>query len=80
MTGGHRGLLGVFDVTDQGLRRPAKVARLMQADVVRHELTDVHIVWANEGGFTLSGSERHWNSEGQKEGYPHSWPHALDTD
>jgi hypothetical protein len=75
----HRGLLVILDVTDQGLRRPAKVARLMQADVVRHELTDVHIVWANEGRFTLSGFERLRNSEGQMVDYAQSWLCALDA-
>jgi hypothetical protein len=52
---GHRGLLVIIDVSDQGLRRPAKVARLMQGHAVRHELTDVHIVWRNDGRPPLPG-------------------------
>ena len=76
----HLGLLVILGVTDQGLRRPAEVARLMQADVVRHELTDVHVVWANAGRFTLSGFERHRNPEGQTVDYAQSWLCALDTE
>jgi hypothetical protein len=63
-TTGHRGLLVIMDISDQRLRRPAKVARLMQAEIIRHELTDVHIVWLSEGRFTLAGFERHRNSDG----------------
>ena len=74
----HRGLLVVLDVTDQGLRRPAKVARLMHAEVVRHELTDVPIVWANAGRFTLLGCERHTNFEGMTVDYAQTWLCALE--
>lgn len=42
---GHRGMLVVMDVSERCLSRPAKVARLMQDSDIRHELTDVHIVW-----------------------------------
>jgi hypothetical protein len=55
---GHRGMLVIMDVSDQGLRRPAKVARLMQGSDIRHELTDVHILWCNDGRFVLTGFER----------------------
>jgi hypothetical protein len=41
-TFGYRGLLVVLDVTDHGLRRPCKVARLMQGEVIRSEPKDVH--------------------------------------
>lgn len=33
----HRGHLVILDVTDQRLRHPSKVARLMQSDVLRYE-------------------------------------------
>ena len=54
----HSRLLVLLDVAEKRLHRAAKVARLWQAGVVRHELTDVHIVWANELGLpcqALSG-------------------------
>jgi hypothetical protein len=77
-TSGHRGLLVIMNISDQGLRRPAKVARLMQADTIRHELTDVHIVWLSEGRFTLAGFERHRNSDGTLVDYAQSWLCSLD--
>jgi hypothetical protein len=40
----ERGLLVIMDLSDKGLRRPAKVARLMQGEVVRHELSDVYLI------------------------------------
>lgn len=76
----HRGHLVILDVTDQGLRRPSKVARLIQSDIVRYELSDVHIVWANEGRFTLAGFERERNAEGQQVDFAQSWLCTLDTD
>jgi hypothetical protein len=76
----HRGHLVVADTSDQGLRRPAKVARLMQGDTVRHELIDVHIVWCNEGRFTLAGFERGRNEQGLQVDYAQSWLCALDTE
>lgn len=76
----HRGLLVILDATDQGLRRPTKVARLMQNELIRHELIDVHIVWASDGRFTLSGFERHKNPEGPTVDYAQSWLCALDND
>jgi len=45
---GAEGLLVVKDVTDQGLRRPSKVARLIQDGAVRAELSDVRLVWCND--------------------------------
>lgn len=74
----HRGSLVIMDVSDQGLRRPAKVARLMQGDSIRHELTDVHIVWLSEGRFTLAGFERHRNIDGKPVDYAQSWLCSLD--
>jgi hypothetical protein len=72
-TFGNRGLLVVRDITDQGLRRPSKVARLLQGEKVLGELCDVHIVWCNDGRLTLSGFERHRNEAGQPVDYAQSW-------
>lgn len=77
---GHRGTLVIIDVTDQGLRRPAKVARLMQGGEIRQELTDVHIVWLNEGRFTLAGFERLTTPDGKNADYAQSWLCSLDFD
>jgi hypothetical protein len=74
----QRGMLVIMDVSDQGLRRPAKVARLLQGTDIRHELTDVHIVWCNEGRFTLAGFERHKNTDGKPVDYAQSWLCSLD--
>jgi hypothetical protein len=75
---GHRGMLVIMDVSDQGLRRPAKVARLVQGSDIRYELTDVHIVWCSDGRFTLAGFERHMNGDGKLVDYAQSWLCSLD--
>lgn len=75
---GHRGTLVIVDVLDQGLRRPAKVARLVQGADIRYELTDVHIVRCNEGRFTLAGFERHKTGDGKPVDYAQSWLCSLD--
>lgn len=75
---GHRGMLVIMFVSDQGLRRPAKVARLLQGTEIRYELTDVHIVWCNDGRFTLAGFERHANGDGKLVDYAQSWLCSLD--
>lgn len=72
-THGAEGLLVVQDVTDQGLRRPSKVARLIQEGAVRAELNDVRLVWCNDGRMTLTGFERHRNDEGRLVDYCQSW-------
>lgn len=72
-THGAEGLLVVRDVSDQGLRRPSKVARLLQGNAIRAELNDVHIVWCNDGRITLSGFERLRNDEGNLVDYAQSW-------
>jgi hypothetical protein len=77
---GQRGTLVIMDVSDQGLRRPAKVARLLQGADIRYELTDVHIVWCSEGRFTLAGFERHMNGDGKLVDYAQSWLCSLDFD
>jgi hypothetical protein len=79
-TSGNRGLLVVRDVTDQGLRRPCKVARLLQGDTILSELNDVHIVWCNDGRLTLAGFERQKNEAGQPVDYAQSWLCILDND
>jgi len=70
---GQRGVLVIIDVTDQGLRRPCKVARLLQGDSIRCELSDVHIVWLNERRMTLTGFERGKSEAGQVADYAQSW-------
>jgi hypothetical protein len=74
----YRGMLVIMDVSDQGLRRPAKVARLLQGTDIRHELTDVHIVWCNDGRFTLAGFERHKTIDDKVADYAQSWLCSLD--
>ena len=76
----HHGLLVIMDVTDQGLRRPVKVARLTQPGRPGPylELLDPHIVWANDGKFTLAGFERTTNAEGKVVEFAQSWLCALD--
>jgi len=70
---GQRGVLLIIDVTDQGLRRPCKVARLLQDGLVRSELSDVHVVWLNERRMTLTGFERGTGEAGQVADYAQSW-------
>ena len=76
----YSGCLVIMDVTDQGLRRPVKVARLTQPGRPGPymELLDPHIVWANDGKFTLAGSERTTNAEGQVVEFAQSWLCAVD--
>jgi hypothetical protein len=77
-TFGHRGQLVVQDVTDQGLRRPCKIARFLQGDSIRSELKDVHLVWANGGRMTLSGYERVKNDVGELVDYAQAWLCIMD--
>ncbi len=77
-TFGHPGQLLVMDVSDQGMRRPVKVARLLHEGRIRLELNDVHIVWLNEGRMTLSGFERQQNDAGRPVDYCQSWLCVLD--
>ena len=76
----HDGWLVIMDVTDQGLRRPVKVARLTHPGRpgASMELLDPHIVWASEGKFTLAGFERTKNEAGQTVEFAQSWLCALD--
>ena len=75
---GHQGSLLIMDVSNRGLRRPAKVARLMQGRELRHELCDVHVVWCADGRFTLAGFERQTNTDGKLVDYAQSWLCSLD--
>ena len=76
------GTLVILDVTDQGLRRQVKVARLLQGQSARYELVDPHIVWAADGRFTLAGFERQKcpgpAQEGSTIDYAQSWLCILD--
>lgn len=76
----YSGCLVIMDVTDQGLRRPVKVARLTRPGRPGPglELLDPHIVWANDGKFTLAGFERVTNGEGQAVEFAQSWLCAVD--
>jgi hypothetical protein len=76
----YRGLLTIMDVTDQGLRRPVKVARMQHGTRSGNELIDPHILWASDGRFTLSGFERVPNDAGELVSYAQSWLCTLDTD
>jgi hypothetical protein len=75
----YPGNLAIMDVTDQGLRRPVKVARLRvetRKDVM--ELMDPHIIWANEAKFVLAGFERVTNAAGERVDFAQSWLCELD--
>lgn len=76
----HRGDLLILDSADQGLRRLATVAQLMQNEVIRHELVDVHVVWLSEARFTPSGFERQRNDQGQAVDFAQSRLCTLDMD
>lgn len=72
------GQLVILDVTDQGLRRQVKVARLLQGQAPRYELVDPHIVWAADGRFTLAGFERQKGQDGDSIDYAQSWLCIID--
>ena len=76
----HDGWLVIMDVTDQGLRRPVKVARLtcLGRTGPNLELLDPHIIWANEGKFTLAGFERSRNEAGEVVEFAQSWLCTLE--
>lgn len=74
----RRGSLVILDVTDQGLRRQVKVARLTEVLGGMRELVDPHIIWANEDRFTLAGFERGKNERGETVDYAQSWLCTLD--
>jgi hypothetical protein len=68
------GDLVILDVTDQGLRRMVKVARLtVGVPSYVLELVDPHIIWASGESFVLAGFERMRNEQGQLVDYAQSW-------
>lgn len=77
---GTRGQLIIADVNDQGLHRPCKTARLLQGEMVRAELKDVSLVWANDGRMTLAGYEQLKNDAGQIVDYRQSWLVFIDIE
>jgi hypothetical protein len=79
-TMGHDGLPVIMDILGQRIHRPAKVAMWMQAYTIRHELTDVHIVWVSEGQLTLVGFERYRNTNGKPVHYAKRWLCNFDFD
>ena len=78
----YSGCFVVMDVMDQGLQRPVKVARLTRPGRPGPglELLDPHIVWANDGKFTMAGFERATNNEGKVGEFAQSWLCMLDLE
>lgn len=76
----HTGDLVMLDVTDQGLRRPVKVARLYQnfANSTPKELIDPRLLWISENRFVLTGFECIRNEAGQRVDVAQSWLCTLD--
>jgi hypothetical protein len=76
----YPGNLIIMDVTDQGLRRPVKVARLrVETRINVMELMDPHLIWANEGRFVLAGFERVKNAAGEVVDFAQSWLCEVDA-
>lgn len=74
----HQGSLVILNVTDQGLRRQVKVARLAALVGGTRELIEPQIVWAADDRFTLTGFERRKNEKGETVDYAQSWLCMLD--
>ena len=76
----HSGNLVMLEVTDQGLRRPVKVARLYQnyANATPKELIDPRLLWISEDRFVLTGFESIRNEAGQRVDVAQSWLCTLD--
>lgn len=76
------GDLVVLDVRDDGVNRVIKTARLAYQSFDEQK-TDVlfepHIVWMNEGRFTLQGFERTLQ-EGKVVEYAQSWLCQVETE
>jgi hypothetical protein len=76
----YKGVLVIMDVTDQGLRRPVKLARLhANTRTAAMELVEPHIIWANDGKFVLAGFERVRNEAGELVDFAQSWLCEIDT-
>lgn len=78
----YQGDLVLMDVTDQGLRRPVRVARLVQAYRGSEplELVDPHILWISDNRFVLAGFESLLNAAGIRVDYAQSWLCSLDEE
>jgi len=65
----------VKNVTDQGLRRPGKVARLYSPGdpMVLAELLHPKLIWMREQAFVISGTEKVLNGDRQNVGFSQSW-------
>jgi hypothetical protein len=75
----YKGTLVIMDVTDQGLRRPVKLARLhAKMRTAALELVEPHIIWANDGKFVLAGFERVRNEAGDLVDFAQSWLCEID--
>ncbi|GGZ08285.1 hypothetical protein GCM10007388_47320 [Pseudoduganella plicata] len=74
------GELRILDTDDQGLRRPVKLARLMEhgSPVIRETLLEPRILWCGDGRFTLTGFERIRNRNGEIVEYAQSWLCEID--
>lgn len=72
------GDLLVMDTQDDHLRRMVKVAKFSIPNYVTYVLFDPHLVWLNEGRFTLQGYERVLQ-EGRVVEYAQSWLCRLDV-
>jgi hypothetical protein len=69
------GELSIQDGRDEGLFRVIKTARLVHVDFNENRteiLYEPHIVWMNEGRFTLQGFERVYKN-GEIVEYAQSW-------
>ncbi len=76
-----RGELVIMDVRDEGVNRVIKTARLAEQSYEEKRveiLYEPHIVWMNEGRFTLQGFERVLK-EGKIVEYAQSWLCQVDT-
>jgi hypothetical protein len=82
---GHRGELSIRDERDEGLYRIVKVARLTcgssaeGAKPFTYALYDPHIVWMENGRFTLHGFERSYE-DGKRIEYAQSWLCKIETE
>lgn len=75
------GELSILDVRDDGVNRVIKTARLVDesfAPTKVHVLFEPHIVWMNDGRFTLQGFERLLEG-GKVVEYAQSWLCSIDS-
>jgi hypothetical protein len=75
------GDLRILDTDDQGLRRPVKLARLMEhnTQMIRETLIDPRILWCGDNRFMLTGFERIRNRHDEVVEYAQSWLCEIDT-